>query len=170
MDLEESVPVEKPEAEKVRFTHNELLEITNKTLSDLISCDSLIKDLPHDPTLDEINAQLALHHGQSITVIVKKDNNEKLPIVVHHGATVSDLKKAIRRYVALSLRRKGDNTKISWKYVWKENNLKSGSVILEEDRAKLNDCGIVNGSKVTFVKRFRQKNSIKYSKSKRVNY
>lgn len=66
----------------ISFSRDELVEITRQTIADLIVSDRLLQDLPQDITLEEINAQLALQHGQSMTIIVNKENGEKLPIVV----------------------------------------------------------------------------------------
>uniref|UniRef100_A0A224XZL6 SNRNP25 ubiquitin-like domain-containing protein n=1 Tax=Panstrongylus lignarius TaxID=156445 RepID=A0A224XZL6_9HEMI len=149
--------------EEVKFEHSELVEITTKTLCDLIETDSLLKDLPKDVTLEEVTSQLALQHGQSMKVLVYKDNGECLPIVVGLGATVLDLKRAVRRHVNLMLERQGDSRCLSWRYVWRNNYLSFNGQPLDNDYSALSDYGICNKGKLDFVKRFRTKSSIKHS-------
>ena len=77
-------------------------------------------------------------------------------------STVLDLKRAIRRYTTLQLSRSGLSSHLSWKYVWKNNVLISGQTRLDDDNKKLSDLGLSNKCTVSFVKRLRQKNSLKY--------
>lgn len=68
--------------ETTSFSHDDLLEITKTTLNEVIQRDSLLSDLPADVTVEEVNAQIALEHGQSMTVYVIRGNGEELPVVV----------------------------------------------------------------------------------------
>lgn len=68
--------------ETASFNHDDLLEITKTTLNEVIQRDSLLSDLPADVTVEEVNAQIALEHGQSMTVYVIRGNGEELPVVV----------------------------------------------------------------------------------------
>lgn len=64
------------------FSRDELLEITRKTIGDIIENDPLLRDLPKDVTLEEVTNQLALEHGQSMTIFLHKENGDIWPIVV----------------------------------------------------------------------------------------
>ncbi|XP_073968865.1 U11/U12 small nuclear ribonucleoprotein 25 kDa protein-like isoform X1 [Rhodnius prolixus] len=149
--------------EDVKFVHSELVEITTKTVCDLIEGDSLLKDLPRDVTLEEVTSMLALQHGQSMKVYIYKDNGECLPIVVGLGATVLDLKRAVRRHITLMLERQGETRCLSWRYVWRNNYLSYNGHLLDNDSTALSEYGICNKVKLHFVKRFRTKSSIKHS-------
>lgn len=64
------------------FTHLALTEITKKTLNEVLQRDPLLSDLPTDITLEEVLQQIAVQHGQSMTLSVVKANNEEIPVVV----------------------------------------------------------------------------------------
>lgn len=64
------------------LSHQELLEITRKTLTDVLKRDPLLSDLPSGVTLEEVQSQIALEHGQSMTVFVVRDDGEEMPVVV----------------------------------------------------------------------------------------
>lgn len=141
------------------LSHQELLEITRKTLTVILKQDPLLSDLPSGVTLEEVQAQIALEHGQSMTVFVFRDDGEEMPVVVQQqGATVMDLKHAIRRYFTLKLTRyQQSSVKISWRYVWHTNWLVHEGCKLKDDNALLADIGIRNKSRVSFIKRLRQR-------------
>lgn len=70
------------------------------------------------------------------------------------GATVMDLKRAIRRYFTLKLTRyQQSSVNISWRYVWRSNWLVYEGSKLKDDNALLADVGIRNKSRVSFIKR-----------------
>lgn len=64
------------------LTHEDLLEITQSTLRTLITSDELLKDLPVDCTIEEVNSQIAVAHGQSITVHILRNLEPTLNVVV----------------------------------------------------------------------------------------
>ncbi|XP_023714843.1 U11/U12 small nuclear ribonucleoprotein 25 kDa protein [Cryptotermes secundus] len=141
------------------LSHQELLEITQKTLTDVLKRDPLLSDLPSGVTLEEVQSQIALEHGQSMTVFVVRDDGEEMPVVVQQqGATVLDLKRAIRRYFTLKLTRyQRSSVNISWRYIWRVNWLVHEGSKLKDDNALLADIGIRNKSYVSFVKRLGQR-------------
>ncbi|ELU11180.1 hypothetical protein CAPTEDRAFT_157309 [Capitella teleta] len=138
------------------LNHKEFVEQFQDFLSELIVGDPLLQDLPSQVTVEEIRSQIALEHGQAMTVNVRRGDDKVLPIVVLQNATVADLKKAIRHYFHLNLNRDGDGDRhISWRYVWKRNWLYFNGQKLTEDKTLLKDYGIFNSSEVTFIKRLR---------------
>ena len=71
--------------------------------------------------------------------------------------TVADLKKSIRKYITLKLKRskktKMRHKLISWKYIWKTYFLKHSDKILKDNNVKLKDIGIKNRSTLEFIKK-----------------
>ncbi|RZF36642.1 hypothetical protein LSTR_LSTR012321 [Laodelphax striatellus] len=159
----ETVP-SKQDGGSAELTHEELMEVTSTALNDLLRSVTILSDLPQDVTLEEVNAQIAVQHGQSITVYVMREDGDEIAAVVNQkGARVIDLKHAIRRAVDLKVKRAGktgDKRKISWKYVWKTNHLCFEGEKLSSDQTLLSDLGIRNKARVTFVKRLRQKGTV----------
>jgi len=68
--------------ENIPLTHEELLRVTKSTLNELLKNDPILHDLPPDVTIEEVEAQMAALHGQSITVIVKRGDNDNIPVIV----------------------------------------------------------------------------------------
>lgn len=94
----------------------------------------------------------------SVENILKAKKNCVLFQVQQQGATVMDLKHAIRRYFTLKLTRyQQSSVKISWRYIWHTNWLVHEGCKLKDDNALLADIGIRNKSRVSFIKRLRQR-------------
>lgn len=144
------------------LSHEDLLEITQSSLRRLIASDPLLNDLPVDVTVEEVLAQIAVAHGQSITVTILRYSESPLSVVIaQKGTTVLDLKKAIKRAFTLRQQRQRIKTKISWKYVWRAfylQNVENGKV-MRDDNKDVAEYGIVNRSNIRFVKRLRNKSS-----------
>lgn len=68
--------------EYTTFSHKDLIEITKTTLNELVQSDSLLSDLPSDVSVEEVKAQLALEHGQSMIVYFDQADGEALSVVV----------------------------------------------------------------------------------------
>ncbi|KAJ8726639.1 hypothetical protein PYW07_001337 [Mythimna separata] len=134
------------------LSHDELLEVTQTSLANLLSKDPLMKDLPKDIIIEEILAQTAVEHGQSITILVSRENEPKLKVIIPQDATVRNLKKAIQRHFQLFQRRAGDTTKISWKYIWKTYSLNFDSIVLDDNNASIQNYGVTNKVTLTFKK------------------
>ncbi|XP_061378473.1 U11/U12 small nuclear ribonucleoprotein 25 kDa protein-like isoform X2 [Danaus plexippus] len=96
-------------------SHDEVLEITKSLLSTLFKSDSLLSDLPSDIILEEILSQTAVEHGQSFTVIVSREDEQPLKVIVPQNSTVRELKKAVARHFELYQQRMGNRVKISWR-------------------------------------------------------
>ncbi|KAF6199953.1 hypothetical protein GE061_006251 [Apolygus lucorum] len=139
------------------FSHDELMEITKSTLGELLASDSLLSYLPPDVSPEEVTAELALQHGQSMSLTLHKENRQTWNVVVHKGAKVIDLKHAVKRCVTQQLMRRGETRKISWRYVWKNNHLSFNHQSLDNDESLLSEYGVVNKSDLYFVKKKRIK-------------
>lgn len=64
------------------LSHEELMEISQSALKRILATDSLLADLPGDVTVDEVLSQIAVAHGQSITVTLLRHTEKPLPVVV----------------------------------------------------------------------------------------
>lgn len=83
--MDENDDLEKKDDDNVsddKLTHEELMEVTSTTLNELLKEDSFLSDLPAEVTLEEVNNQIALQHGKSITIYVVRGDDEKMPVVV----------------------------------------------------------------------------------------
>ncbi|XP_072937132.1 U11/U12 small nuclear ribonucleoprotein 25 kDa protein [Epargyreus clarus] len=135
------------------LSHDELLEITQSVLCTLISHDSLLSELPPDIIHEEILSQIAVEHGQSITIFVSRESEPRLKVIVPQTATVGDLKKAIARHFSLHLQRTGYKVKISWKYIWKTYNLDFDGIILDDNSNTIDNYGVGNKATLCFKKK-----------------
>ncbi|XP_068102924.1 U11/U12 small nuclear ribonucleoprotein 25 kDa protein [Hyperolius riggenbachi] len=146
----------KPEDAEEELPHAEVVDIFQEGLAMLVQ-DPLLCDLPIQVTLEEINSQIALEFGQAMTVKVCKADQEVMPVVVVHNATVLDLKRAIQRYIQLKHQREGGIQYLSWKYVWRTYQLSFAGEKLDHDDKSLREYGIKNRDEVVFVKKQRNK-------------
>lgn len=78
-------------------THQHLRNETRERLKHLLAKTSTLRDLSCDITPDEIAAEIAAIHGESIKVYVKREPYQELKIIVPKNGTVRDLKAAVRR-------------------------------------------------------------------------
>lgn len=83
------------------MSHQEAMKFVADGISEIIRTDPLLRDLPPDVTLDELNSLIALEHGRAMTVVVNRADGDSYSVVVEQKATVMDLKKAIKRHVTL---------------------------------------------------------------------
>lgn len=150
------------DSEISNLSHEDLCEITQSSLRRLIAADALLSDLPGDVTTEEVLAQVAVVHGQSITVTVLRYSESPLNVVIQQrGSTVLDLKKAIQRSFTLKQQRQRSRTKISWRYLWRTYNLKNVATgaVMWNNKKLVADYDVVNKSEVTFVKKLRKERS-----------
>ncbi|CAD0195900.1 unnamed protein product [Chrysodeixis includens] len=139
------------------LSHDDLLEITQSSLVTLMSTDELLKDLPNDIIIEEILSQIAVEHGQSITIFISRETEPTLKVIVPQNTTVRNLKKAIQRHFEIYMKRSGMKTKISWKYIWKTYILDFDSILLDDDNAAIQDYGVTNKVTLAFKKKRGQK-------------
>ncbi|KAK2176123.1 hypothetical protein NP493_681g00009 [Ridgeia piscesae] len=139
------------------LSHKEAMELFKDCLAELIVGDPLLSDLPTAVTREEVSSQIALAHGQAMTVNVRRADDHVLPVVVVNSATVHDLKRAIHRHVMLKQERENGTLHISWRYIWKSYWLYFNGEKLTKDNRPLKEYGIRNKDEVTFIKRLRPK-------------
>ncbi|CAG4976173.1 unnamed protein product [Parnassius apollo] len=138
------------------ISHDELLEITQSSLCTLLNCDSVLSDLPSDIIIEEILSQIAVEHGQSISIFISREEEPALKVIVPQKATVWDLKKAIARHFEIHQKRTGIKVKISWKYIWKTYDLNFDGIILDNNNSFIEDYGVTNKVTLSFKKRRRK--------------
>jgi hypothetical protein len=66
---------DKMAVESESFSHSEFMALALNTVSELVK-DPLLKDLHSEPSVEEVNSQIALEHGRAITVNVVQQNEE----------------------------------------------------------------------------------------------
>ncbi|XP_013417987.1 U11/U12 small nuclear ribonucleoprotein 25 kDa protein [Lingula anatina] len=156
IDAGERRAEEEEEGESDELSHKDAMRTVREDLAILIQNDPLLSDLPPEITLEEVNSQIALEYGQALTVNVRREDGEVMPIVVVQGGTVRDLKEGVKRYVMLKQHRAEGTKCISWRYIWRTYWLYFNGQKLTEDKKPIKDYGIGNRDEVTFIKRLRQ--------------
>ena len=58
------------------LSHPEVMSLFYEKLMEIVS-DPLLAGLPNEPTLDEVNSQIALEHGRAIIVNVRQQDEKK---------------------------------------------------------------------------------------------
>lgn len=139
--------------------HQHLRNETRERLKHLFATTSALRDLNCDITPDEISAEIAIVHGESIKVYVTREPYQQLKIIVAKTGTVRDLKAAIRRSFQAHQNRqrikrqcesnadgekKSTHSKerasrsheplepnISWKYIWRTYYLQTDTTATE---------------------------------------
>lgn len=84
-------------------THQDALQIVQKSLGRVLKDDPLMCDLSPQVTTDEVLLQIALEHGQAMTVNVVKADGQVIPVIVEQDAKLIDLKIAFRTATILKL-------------------------------------------------------------------
>lgn len=161
--------------------HQHLRNETRERLKNLLAKTSTLRDLNCDITPDEIAAEIAIIHGESIKVYVKREPYQQLKVIVPKNGTVRDLKAAIRRSFQAYQNRlrikceSNDSQKsshsnerrqhshepiepnISWKYIWRTYYLQSDtdSTVLNDDDKTLSEYDILNKTVLKFVKKIK---------------
>lgn len=72
------------------MSHEDLMEISQSALKRILATDSLLSDLPGDVTVDEVVSQIAVAHGQSITVTLLRHAENPLSVVVSIGSETAE--------------------------------------------------------------------------------
>lgn len=166
MECDDKTDLEK---EIQTLSHDDICEITLSTLRTLLASDKLLDDLPADVTIEEVNSQIAVAQGQSITVQILRNSEGSINVVIPQAScTVYDLKKAVQRSFELKQQRSKSRNKISWHYIWKtyllknddytssdENDDQSLGSLMYHDSNLVSSHGVQNKSKIRFIKRLR---------------
>ncbi|XP_062098948.1 U11/U12 small nuclear ribonucleoprotein 25 kDa protein-like isoform X2 [Humulus lupulus] len=133
------------------------------TLTALLE-DPILADVSNKPTLLDVDTLISLELGSAMRVAVLKLDDTSF---VMNSATVKDLKLAIKQKVNEVEQSNMGHRHISWKHVWANSCLSYQNEKLLDDKAKLQDFGIRNNSKVQFVPYVVSKNTRRHSKRKK---
>jgi len=79
---EEELSVDKVKSEISSLSHQELVKLTKTTISNIISSDTLLSELPLDVTIEELKSGIAVAQGQAITLFLNRGELSKLAVVV----------------------------------------------------------------------------------------
>ena len=134
------------------LTFKQAMQIFHSEVKEMLK-DPLLSDLHENITLSELKTKLAHAYGQALTLSVVRADGQVYKVVVERGATVAQLKRAIKDHVNLKLSKEGRSCKVNWKYVWKNNYLVYAGQKLKEDKKKLADYNLFNYSEITFIQR-----------------
>lgn len=66
------------------LSHPEVMALFSKKLAEIMS-DPLLIGLPSEPTLEEVNSQIALEHGRAIVVNVRQHDERNTVLRKHHS-------------------------------------------------------------------------------------
>ncbi|XP_060962994.1 U11/U12 small nuclear ribonucleoprotein 25 kDa protein isoform X2 [Cannabis sativa] len=137
--------------------------MSSLTLAALLE-DPILADVSNNPTLLEVDTLISLELGSAMRITILKLDDTSF---VMNSATVKDLKLAIKQNVNEVEQSNMGHRHISWKHVWGNSCLSYQNEKLLDDKAKLQDFGIRNNSKVQFVPYVVSKNTRRHSKRKK---
>ncbi|KAI7906557.1 uncharacterized protein BX663DRAFT_548725 [Cokeromyces recurvatus] len=133
---------------------NELEEKIKEILND-----DILSDVPTFPTLEELDALIAIEKGQAYRVTIERPPLPSFRIIVQQSSTVRDIKKLIKLQVERIEKNEhsGRKRKISWKYIWHSYCLLFSNKRLLEDDAVVSQLGIKQNSVLRFTRRVHEK-------------
>ena len=84
---------EPDEKEKIDgLSHPEVMSLFSEKLAEIMS-DPLLIGLPSEPTLEEVNSQIALEHGRAIVVNVRQHDEMNTVLRKHQDSVVLEKRK-----------------------------------------------------------------------------
>jgi hypothetical protein len=116
-----------------------------------LSQDPLLKDIPSDATILELEQFVAQTQGHAIHITVDRGPLEAVHVLVHRHATIAQLKQLVRSAIERQLR-KTTRRRINWTCIWRQHCLALGTQRLLDERARLHDLGIVDGARLRFIR------------------
>eukprot|EP00123_Amoebidium_parasiticum_P000201 comp10490_c0_seq1/m.5225 comp10490_c0_seq1/g.5225 ORF comp10490_c0_seq1/g.5225 comp10490_c0_seq1/m.5225 type:complete len:176 (-) comp10490_c0_seq1:36-563(-) len=131
---------------------NHLMSQLAETVSDLCKSDPLLRALPPNVSLSELQYMVEALEHEPVRVTVKKRDGSSYDLCLSRQSTVSDLKHLIEHRTSTAEEPLMEPRKISWKYVWKTYHLVCEGVRLTEPHVLLRDYGVRDGATVTFGK------------------
>ncbi|KAF6041027.1 SNRNP25 [Bugula neritina] len=142
--------------EDEELSHIEICSIVSASLAELIKDDPLVSDLPSDSTLIEIQSQIAVEYGQSISLYLDRPSLETIKLAVVNKSTIKDLKIAIEKQVGRYMeRQKKHTTHLSWKYFWRKHWIVHNRNKLTDNNKTIQDYQIKNKDHLQLCKRLK---------------
>ena len=141
---------------------NQLKKIQQE-IEELIKVDPVLKTLPSDVTLKELEDIVGLHEGRCWKLIIERYDGQEIDVNIDKESTIAGLKKSLQFYFTLHLKRSDIKlrNKISWKCFWRRYDLCFNGQRLLDQSMTIKDYGIVNNSKLNFI----SKKKVKHQQS-----
>jgi hypothetical protein len=95
-------------------SHEQFMKSFRLKVAQIIERDPFLRGLPTDITLQELEDVIAVDEGRAITIFLRRLDGIVIPVTVLQGASLSDLKAAIRRAISLKHKREGGTQNINW--------------------------------------------------------
>ncbi|XP_020517336.1 U11/U12 small nuclear ribonucleoprotein 25 kDa protein isoform X1 [Amborella trichopoda] len=108
--------------------------------------DPILRDVPKDPTLNDVDTLISLEMGSAMKIIVVKMDNTSFDVAVMNTATLKDLKLAIVKKTNEMEQGQMGHRHISWRHVWSNFCLSHHNEKLLDDNSILHDFGVRNNS------------------------
>ncbi|KAL4186641.1 hypothetical protein AMTRI_Chr09g34960 [Amborella trichopoda] len=129
--------------------------------------DPILRDVPKDPTLNDVDTLISLEMGSAMKIIVVKMDNTSFDVAVMNTATLKDLKLAIVKKTNEMEQGQMGHRHISWRHVWSNFCLSHHNEKLLDDNSILHDFGVRNNSQINFVPYVLSRESQKHSQRKK---
>lgn len=84
------------------LSHEDLCEVTLGSLTRLLRADPLLSDLPAGVTIEEVNSQIAVAQGQSITLEILRNSEPSLYVVVSKHKILEELERSRFGHISLN--------------------------------------------------------------------
>ncbi|KAL1933824.1 hypothetical protein VTP01DRAFT_7914 [Rhizomucor pusillus] len=111
--------------------------------------DELLKDVPTNPRIEEIETLISVEQGRAYQITIDRSPLEPLSIAVRQSTTVSEIKKLIKAKLDRTLKT-NEKKSISWKYIWRTYCLMLDGQRLTDDSAVVSQLGIKQGTVLKF--------------------
>ncbi|XP_055329084.1 U11/U12 small nuclear ribonucleoprotein 25 kDa protein-like [Paramacrobiotus metropolitanus] len=112
---------------------------------------------------EELKDIVLRESGKGILIILHRESEGSVEIVIPRNSSVNELKKAVGRKLNLL---NAKQRRINWKYIWQKHNLAFGNQQLTNDLTTLEEYDLENSSVVTFVRKPRKRKPKKAGKRK----
>lgn len=143
-----------------QLSHEFFIKNIKLKLNEIIKEETLLSNINPELNEEELKNILSLEHGESMTVFIRRDDNELLNLIVKQNATVENLKTAIESFYKskrAQIQFPGMTEIINWKHVWKNYSLKFADTKLSDRKRSLRDYGVQHRSELRFERmKFRQ--------------
>ncbi|CAO0793638.1 unnamed protein product [Mucor circinelloides] len=129
-------------------TDRDLITQLELEISNMLSKDEVLANIPSYATVQELEALLAVEKGQAYNISIERSPLPSIGIIVRQSSTVRDIKRMIKLHVNRQSMRK----KISWRYIWRSHCLEFESTKLLNEDAVVSQLGIKQNSVLKFAR------------------
>ena len=139
------------------LSHPEVMSLFSKKLAEIMS-DPLLIGLPNEPTLDEVNSQIALEHGRAIVVNVRQQDEmntvlrkELSILLVRVELMFSDGSKKNRNRRGIAVGAQLDVHVTSSNSQIQNQRATKGFILIRRKRNSIYSCLQLSSSRASFV-------------------